>query len=252
MKRNIVTLKEIVISKTDMGKLRNSERLNLVVLSSMRRDLTVLHKFLIYATQANYKKRAAQDGILAMQVFLITSLMGKIHEMFVWMESITSSGWLPLRLRKDVCRISKYFRNNRRLKSNNDRILQLFAFVRNNLSFHYARRKFEKRLWVLNEMSSINMWLADDSYNDVFTGVDTVVLHLMFDQMRQLRFRGSKKKLFETLLSILVRTTGMFLDYSGDYLAEVILKNTRPKLARKTKLVVSHSSKLATSFFCKI
>lgn len=252
MKRNIVSLKEMVISKADMGKLRKSERLDFVVLSSMRRDLTVLHKFLIYATEANYKKRAAKDGIRAMQVLLITSLMGKIHEMFVWMESKTSSDWLPLRVGKDVRRISRYFRNNRRFKSNNDRIQKLFAFVRNNLSFHYAKKKFEKRLWVLNEMSSINIWLADDSYNDVFTGVDTVVLHFVFDQMIQLRFRGSKKKLFETLMSILVRTTGMFLDYSSDYLDEVILKKMLLKPEGKSKRVVKHSSKLATSFFCKI
>ena len=219
---NKVKLIKLVLPKSEIDKLSSQEKKRYLMFTSMVRDLNLLQKCLIFAGNESSSDPPSVSARTTIMFFFLKTLISKIHEMWTFLnknkvleDSVGFSGEL-----KERCNGIEDFFSDTKVKD-------IFAFIRNKFGFHY---EYWDDVDVMIEdaskqFSEFEIWLSEDSANEIFASSNAVILEVIFLEMRKVGFAGDAKNLFEQLLDLASKGSGLFREFSVLYLAEAFPVN---------------------------
>lgn len=213
---------KLSLSKAQMQKIDPLYRKRYIMLTSMLRDVTLLSKCLYYTRNNKSTEKVLQYANTMASIFFLTTLISKIYEMWVFitnnkiLEELTRQSNSP-ELQKNVDNINAFF--------SNDQKKGIFEFIRHKFSCHYeymndidpvideAFEKFDDK--------DFQMYLSEDnSANDVFPSLNSVILLSIFKKMDELGFSIDNKEKMRELFSLTGEGAKLVMQFCPIYLTE--------------------------------
>ena len=212
-----VKLTNLVLPKTEIDKLGPQEKKRYIMFSCMVRDLNLLQKCLIFAGNESSADKASVSAKTTISFFFLKTLISKIHEMWMFLKKnkiMENSESFSRELKTKYNAIETFFFDKK--------IRNIFAFIRNKFGFHYE-------YWndidvivedTLKRFTEFEIWLSDDSANEIFASSNAVILEVIFLKMKKLGFAGDTQSLMEELFDLALTGAHLFREFSVLYLAE--------------------------------
>ena len=116
---------------------------------------------------------------------------------------------------KEKCEeIENFFSDNK--------VKDIFTFIRNKFGFHYEYRDDVDVMIedASKQFSEFEIWLSEDSANEIFASSNAVILEVIFLKMKRVGFTGDAKSLMDQLFDLALKGSGLFREFSVLYLAE--------------------------------
>jgi hypothetical protein len=212
-----IKLTKLILQKDQIDKLTLIDKKRYLMFTCMMRDMDILQKLLIFAGNEKPKIEPCLSATATMIGFLLKSLISKIYEMknFICKNKIQSnSESFSDDLKNKIAETEIFFAD----KGTNT----IFAFIRDKFGFHYEYQNDVDQLIddVSKNYSSLEMWLSEDSANEIFPSSNDIIFDVIFIKMQELGFSGDKTSLFEQLFDLSLKGAKLFRDLSVEYLSE--------------------------------
>ncbi|MBI3248031.1 MAG: hypothetical protein HYZ50_16120 [Deltaproteobacteria bacterium] len=212
-----IKLTKLILPKNEINKLTPQEKKRYVMFTCMIRDLNLLQKCLIFIGNDVSSIRPSILAIATFSFFFLKTLISKIHEMWVFLKrnkiprepAIFSS-----ELQKKYNGIEDFFHDKK--------VEDIFAFIRDKFGFHYEYQNDIDGMIeeASKHFSKFEMWLSDDSGNEIFASSNDVMLKVVFSEMRRLGFSGNEEVLLHQLYELAVSGSLLFREFNVFYLVE--------------------------------
>lgn len=215
----------LFLQKDEIRKLNSLFRKRYVMLTSLVRDVTLLSKLLHYTRNKKHKEDVLQYANTAASLFFLTTLISKIYEMWVFLDKNKILNELnginkSAELQKNIDAINSFFANTKKKG--------IFEFIRHSLSFHYEYMNHIDP--IINSAfdkfgdDDFQVYLTkNDSANDVFPSVNSIMLMIVFKKMDELQFSATNEQKMKTLFSLAGEGAKLVMDFCHIYLTEIFL-----------------------------
>jgi len=212
-----VKLIKLVLPKTEMDKLGPQEKKRYLMFTCMVRDLNLLQKCLIFVGNESSSDPPSVSARTTINFFFIKTLISKIHEMWAFLtknEVLEVADSFSRELKEKCNRIENFFSDNK--------VRDIFAFIRNRFGFHYEYWDDVDQMIedASKKFSEFEMWLSEDSANEIFASSNAIILEVIFLEMKRVGFAGDAKSLMEELFDLTLKGSALLRDFSVLYLAE--------------------------------
>ena len=212
-----VKLTNLVLPKSEIDKLGPQEKKRYLMFTCMVRDLNLLQKCLIFAGNESSSDTPSVSAKTTISFFFLKTLISKIHEMWVFLNKnkvLEGSVSFSRELKEKCEEIENFFSDNK--------VKDIFTFIRNKFGFHY---EYWDDVDVMIEdaskqFSEFEIWLSEDSANEIFASSNAVILEVIFLKMKRVGFTGDAKSLMDQLFDLALKGSGLFREFSVLYLAE--------------------------------
>jgi len=219
---NKVKLIKLVLPKSEIDKLSPQEKKRYLMFTSIVGDLNLLQKCLIFVGNESSSAPPNVSARTTISFFFLKTLISKIHEMWTFLNKnkvLEGSASFSGELKEKCNEIENFFFDNK--------VKDIFAFIRNRFGFHY---EYWDDVDVMIEdaskqFSEFEIWLSEDSANEIFASSNAVILEVIFLKMKRVGFAGDAKSLLEQLLDLALKGSGLFREFSVLYLAEAFPVN---------------------------
>jgi len=224
MKKLILT--KLILPKSEIDKLGPQEKKRYIMFTCMVRDLNLLQKCLLYINNENPSDAPSRSAKATIGFFFLKTLISKIHEMWRFLNEnkiLDGSTSFSKKLNNKRDKIKNFF--------SDDKVKDIFYFIRNKFGFHY---EYKDDIDVMIEdasqkFSEFEIWLSDDSTNEIFTSSNAVILEVIFSEMKRLGFSGDSEGLLDELLELALSGARLFREFSVDYLVEAFSIKWEPQ-----------------------
>ena len=214
-----VKLTRFILSKSELRKMSSKDRKRYIMFTFILRDLNLLQKCLIYSKNDNSTERIIDSANTVASLFFIKTLISKIYEMWVFLKEniLSDQGKFSLEIKESINQITSFF--------SDDKILNIFGFIRNKIGFHYEYQNgidplIDKAFDELRD-NEFEMWLSEsDSGNDIFVSSNTLTIEVILKQMGKFGFQGSDMKRMDELFALSLKASSLFRNFSAIFLAE--------------------------------
>jgi len=217
-----VKLTKLILSKKEIDKLSPQEKKRYIMFTCMVRDLNLLQKCLLFIGNDDSSDKASGSAKTTMSFFFIKTLISKIHEMWTFLSRnkiLQGSTGFSKELKEKCGEIEKFFSDKK--------VKNIFAFIRNKFGFHYEYQNDVDEMIenASKQFSEFEIWLSDDSANEIFASSNAVMLEVVFSEMKRLGFSGDTKSLMLQLYELAVTGARLFREFSVFYFAEAFPVN---------------------------
>jgi hypothetical protein len=217
-----VKLTKLVLPKNEIDKLSPQEKKRYIMFTCMVRDLNLLQKCLIFVSNEGASDAPNVAARATISFFFLKTLVSKVHEMWMFLKKnkITEkSVSFSRELKEKSDEIDKFFSEKK--------IEDIFAFIRNKFGFHYEYWDDIDSMIedVSKRFSEFEIWLSDDSANEIFPSSNAVILEVIFSEMKRLGFQGDTSGLMDELFRLALKGALLFREFSVCYLAETFTVN---------------------------
>lgn len=168
-----VKLTKLILSKKEIDKLSRQEKKRYIMFTCMVRDLNLLQKCLLFVGNDDSSDKASGSAKTTMSFFFIKTLMSKIHEMWTFLNRnriLQNSTSFSKELKEKCGEIEDFFSDKK--------VKDIFAFIRDKFSFHYEYQNDVDEMIenASKQFSEFEIWLSDDSANEIFVSSNAVML----------------------------------------------------------------------------
>ena len=255
MPDNVISLEKLTISNADILKMNPEMKRQYFMFTNMLQDLNLLQKLLLFV-KIEDKNEISKAAFLPPSLFVLRTLIGKIVEICVFIESkntgiLSHRNDYPDETKKALEKIELFFNDKTRKEKTKD----LFEFIRDKLIFHYDTwLDIPGRISAFMDSRSqgMDMWLCvTDSGNDIFSSTNEIMLGMIFQKMVDNGFVGDKKILMDRLVTLTIDIAGDMREFCVQYLTGVILKGVTLEPKDKKEISVPFLSKVNLSLLVK-
>lgn len=212
----------LFLKKDEIKEISSLYRKRYVMLASLIRDITLLSKLIHYAGNKKYKEEVLQYANTSASLFFLTTLISKIYEM-----------WIFLSKNKILDELSEK-NNSTELQKSIDDINSFFTDTKKKKIFEFIRNGFSCRYEYMNHIDPIisdafekfgdddfQVYLTEnDSANDVFPSLNSVILMSFFQKMDELKFSATDEQKMEILFSLAGEGAKLVMEFCSIYLTE--------------------------------
>ena len=213
---------KLFLQKNEITKIDPLYRKRYIMLTSLVRDVTLLSKFLHYGSNKKPTEEILQYANTMAAIFFLNTLISKIYEMWVF---ITKNGILEElqqktnspALQKSIDSINAFFSDPQKKG--------IFEFIRHSFSCHYEYMNHIDPI-ISNAFekfgdNDFQMYLTEnDSANDVFPSLNSVILMSIFQRMDELEFPVTDEQKMRLLFSLTGEGTKLVMEFCPTYLTE--------------------------------
>jgi hypothetical protein len=212
-----VKLTKLILPKSEIDKLGPQEKKRYIMFTCMVRDLNLLQKCLIFVGNESSSEKPNVSAKTTSSFFFLKTLISKLHEMWTFLSKnniLQDSAGFSKDLREKCDEIENFFSDKK--------VKDILAFIRNKFGFHY---EYWDDVDVMIEeaskqFSEFEIWLSEDSANEIFVSSNAVMLEVIFSEMKRLGFLGRTESLMHQLYGLAVTGARLFREFSVLYLAE--------------------------------
>jgi len=182
-------------------------------------DVILLQKCLKYSRNDAPSIKVLDSANTTASIFFMQTLISKIFEMWMFLTKnkiLSKLQKSSLALMVSSGKIESFFSDNR--------VLEVFKFIRNNIGFHYAYTEDIDNLIdeIFNEFADneFEMWLSLDGGNNLFVSATTSTISVIIKKMQALGFQGDDRSRMEELFTLAFKGAELFQDFSNLFLIE--------------------------------
>lgn len=192
------------------------------MLTSLVRDVTLLSKLLHYTRNKKHKEDVLQYANTAASLFFLTTFISKIYGMWIFLDKNQILGELngknnSIELQKSIGSINSFF-NDTKKKG-------IFEFIRHSFSCHYEYMNHIDPI-ISNVFDKFGdddfqVYLTEnDSANDIFPSLNSVILMSIFQKMDELKFSATDEQKLKILFSLAGEGAKLVMEFCPTYLTE--------------------------------
>ncbi len=219
---NTVRLREIVIPQREIIKLSKIRKRHYLMLTNILRDLNLLQKILLFIKNSDKKEGPIRAAFSMTLFFFLKLLISKDYEAIRFIEdkSIAAAKSTYSQDLQDKLTAIEDFLSDGKAK-------KLFRFIRNKFGFHYdTQTKIEPMLHqIMNDCEKIEMWLSEDSANEIFSSSYAIMTEAIFRYMIKLKYASDYDALMDKLFELPLECAKLIRSFCVYYLEEVILRD---------------------------
>ena len=217
-----VKLTKLILPKREIDKLGPQEKKRYIVFTCMVRDLNLLQKCLIFVGNENSSDKPSVSAKTTISFFFLKTLISKVHEMWTFLSKnkiLQTSASFSKELKEKCNEIENFFSDKK--------VKDIFAFIRDKFGFHYVYQDDIDGMIedASKQFSEFEIWLSDDSANEIFASSNAVMLAVIFSEMKRAGFSGNTESLMRQLYELATTGARLFRELSVFYLAEAFLVN---------------------------
>jgi len=214
-----VKLTKLILPKREMDKLGPQEKKRYIMFTCMMRDLNLLLKCLLFVGNERSSEKPSASAKTAMSFFFLKTLISKIHEMWTFLRKnkiLQTPSSFSKDLKEKCDEIENFFSDKK--------VEGIFAFIRDKFGFHY---EYQNDVDAMIEEASqkfpeFEIWLSDDSANEIHVSSNEVMLEVIFDEMKQRGFSGDRESILRQLYELAVTGSRLFRGSSVLYVVEAL------------------------------
>ncbi len=182
-----VKLTKLTLPKREIDKLGSQEKKRYIMFTCMVQDLNLLQKCLIFVGNENSSDKPNVSAKTTISFFFLKTLISKIHEMWTFLSKnkiLQTSASFSKELKEKCDAIENFFSDKR--------VKDIFAFIRDKFGFHYEYQNDVDEMIedASKQFSEFEVWLSDDSANEIFASSNAVMLEVVFSEMKRMGFSG--------------------------------------------------------------
>lgn len=213
----------LFLQRDEIAKIKPLYRKRYVMLTSIVRDVTLLSKCLHYVGNKKPKEEILQYANTMASLFFLTTLISKIYEMWVFITRNNILKELQQRnnsteLKKSIDDINTFFSNTQKKG--------VFEFIRHSFSCHYGYKSHIDPIisGAFDKFGDNNFQVyltENDSANNVFPSVNSVIMMSIFQKMDELQFVATNEQKIKILFSLTGEGAKLVMEFCPIYLTEV-------------------------------
>ena len=213
-----VKLTKLVLSKSEMNKLGPQEKKRYIMFACMVRDLNLLQKCLLFVENENSTDKPCVSAKTTIRFFFLKTFISKIHEMWTFLSKnkiLQGSAKFSKELKEQCDEIEKFFSDKK--------VKDIFSFIRDKFGFHYEYQDDVDGMIedASKHLTEFEIWLSDDSANEIFAASNAVIMEVIFAQMKKVGFTGDMESLLRQLCELAMNGARLFQRFSKLYLGEI-------------------------------
>lgn len=213
-----VKMTKLTLTKSEMDKLGPQEKKRYIMFTLMLRDLNLLQKFLMCVGNESSTDQPTASAETTIHLFFLKTLISKIHEMWTFLSKnkiLQGSAGFSTVLKEKSDKIENFFSEKK--------VKDIFAFIRDKFGFHYEYQDDVDGMIedASKRLSEFEIWLSDDSANEIFASSNAVTMEVIFSRMKIVGFTGDMENLLRQLYELALKGANLFREFSVLYLVEV-------------------------------
>lgn len=213
-----IEMARIQLSNEDIAKLDSQQKKRLIMFTLIMRDINFLQRCLIIASNEDANSEPFSSGKNTTIFFYLKTLLSKIHEMRLFLERnriLNQSDNSNLMFREKQKAVMEFFAN--------PKMRNILDFIRNKFGFHYEYQD-DVDLAISEALSNLDTyeaWVSTrDSGNEIFKSSNTILLQVIFSEMRKEGYSGSDDDLMKALFDVILCGCRILRDFSLAYITE--------------------------------
>lgn len=214
-----MTFYSIKITKAELEKLSEDEKIFLFQLAHFLNEISILNKCLVMSGNGltTSKDKIERHGQVSLVLFFLRILAGKLEE--GW--QMLNRDFFNSKLSKDYEKelppnaIDSLNKLKRYLNSKN-----VIKFLRNEFSFHYGKEEIKKELNKVNETEIFEMFLSDEA-TSLYAFSDPMILRVICEYLELSDIEKASNKLLDVVSRDVTR---WFLDFGNECLLLIVKK----------------------------
>lgn len=234
---------KLVLEKQDFNKLSPKYKKRYIMLTFILRDLNLLQKCLVYSGNNEHSENPLLAATTTTWIFFLKTLISKCYEIWTFLTKnkvLADISTLSSELTTITNDIQNFFSDKK--------VEEIFSFIRNKFGFHYEY--FDDVDSLIDDgiqlIDQLEMWLSEDSGNEVFEFSDKLILNVIVAKMKALGFQGDNiNKIHELALT----AARLSRDFCVLYIAEAF--PVRRRLEQKIEIDVPSILEVHLPFIVK-
>jgi len=210
-------LTNVVLPQSELAKLSPQEKKRYVVFTTMLRDLNILQKCLLSTGNVTGSSEAENSGKVTISFFFLKTFISKICEMWTFLKrnnvDVSCSSYSD-ETKENHAGIVQFFAD----QNNKD----IFRFIRDKFGFHYEYQNDVDSLIedASDQVKEYETWLSEDSGNEIFSTSNTIIMEVIFSEMKRLGFSGTNEDLLRKLFDLSLCAAKLFREFGVYYLVD--------------------------------